>query len=147
MTCTDEISGKGSCAATVSYCPAATRRPPAPNGRDNPALHDPCAPWYYGRHERNPAGGTGASTANSPPAAQRGAAGTVWNILKDHSIDPAPERQRTTRATFLRSQTILSADFFETETLTGATLYVLAVIEHATRRVLILDTTAHPTAA
>ncbi|ADI04311.1 hypothetical protein SBI_01190 [Streptomyces bingchenggensis BCW-1] len=71
----------------------------------------------------------------------------MWNILKDHSIDPAPERQRTTRATFLRSQTILSADFFETETLTGATLYVLAVIEHATRRVLILDTTAHPTAA
>lgn len=131
----------------MKHCPAATRRPPAPNGRDNPVLHDPWAPWYYGRHERNPAGGTGASTANSPPAAQRGTAGNVWNILKDHSIDPAPEHQRTTRATFLRSQAILAADFFETETLTGATPHVLAVIEHATRRVRIPGATAHPTAA
>ncbi|MFI1332782.1 hypothetical protein ACH4U7_22180 [Streptomyces sp. NPDC020845] len=26
----------------------------------------------------------------------KAAAGTVWNILKDHGIDPAPERQHTT---------------------------------------------------
>jgi putative transposase len=77
------------------------------------------------------------------------AAGTVWNILKDHGIDSTPERQHTTWATFLRSQAqaILSADFFETKTVTGATLYVLAVIEHATRRVRIFGATAHPTAA
>ncbi|MEU5057423.1 MULTISPECIES: integrase core domain-containing protein [unclassified Streptomyces] len=76
------------------------------------------------------------------------AASTVWNILKEHGIDPAPERHHTTWATFLRSQAhaILAADFFETKTLTGATLYVLAVIEHATRRVRILGATAHPTA-
>ena len=77
------------------------------------------------------------------------AAGTVWNILKEHGIDPAPERDHTTWATFLRSQAqaILAADFFETKTLTGATLTVLAVIEHATRRARILGATAHPTAA
>ncbi|SEB55884.1 hypothetical protein SAMN04490356_0568 [Streptomyces melanosporofaciens] len=77
------------------------------------------------------------------------AASTVWNILKEHGIDPAPERDRTTWASFLRSQaqSILAADFFETKTLTGATLYVLAMIEHATRRVRILGATAHPTAA
>ena len=77
------------------------------------------------------------------------AASTVWNILKEHGIDPAPERDRTAWATFLRSQAhaILATDFFETRTLTGATMTVLAVIEHATRRVRILGATAHPTAA
>ncbi|MGI5516003.1 integrase core domain-containing protein [Streptomyces sp. CA-106131] len=76
------------------------------------------------------------------------AAATVWNILNDHGINPAPERDHTTWATFLRSQAqaILAADFFETKTLTGATLYVFAVIEHATRRVRILGATTHPTA-
>jgi hypothetical protein len=31
----------------------------------------------------------------------KGAASTVWNILKEHGIDPAPERHQTTWATFL----------------------------------------------
>ena len=77
------------------------------------------------------------------------AASTVWNILKDHGIPPAPDRQHTTWTTFLRSQAegILAADFFETRTLTGATLTVLTVIEHTTRRVRILGVTTQPTAA
>jgi transposase len=76
------------------------------------------------------------------------AASTVWEILHEAGIDPAPQRTSDTWATFLRSQAhaILAADFFETTTLTGARLYVLAVIEHATRRVRILGATAHPTA-
>ncbi|WP_232837156.1 integrase core domain-containing protein [Lentzea terrae] len=74
---------------------------------------------------------------------------TVWKILKTHGIDPAPRRHQVTWATFLRSQAhaILATDFFETRTLTGARLYVLAVIEHATRRIHVLGATAHPTAA
>jgi hypothetical protein len=36
-------------------------------------------------------------------------------------------------------------DFIETITLTGQRQYILAVIHHAGRRVLILGTTAHPT--
>lgn len=77
------------------------------------------------------------------------AASTVWSILKEHGIPPAPGRQHTTWATFLRSQAeaILAADFFETKTLSGTTLTVLAAIEHATRRVRILGVTAHPSAA
>lgn len=72
----------------------------------------------------------------------------MWNTLKEHGIDPAPERYHTTWTTFLRSQAhaTLAADFCETKTPTGVTLYVLAVIEHATRRVQTLGATAHPTA-
>jgi putative transposase len=77
------------------------------------------------------------------------AASTVWEILKDAGVDPAPDRTSSTWATFLRSQAraIIAADFFETVTLTGARLYVLAVIEHATRRVRVLGVTPHPIAA
>jgi putative transposase len=76
------------------------------------------------------------------------AASTVWEILKEHGIPPAPERHSTTWADFLRSQAdaLLACDFFETRTLTGTRLYVFAVIEHSTRRIRILGTTAHPTA-
>ena len=58
------------------------------------------------------------------------AASTVWEILKDAGIDPAPDRTSQDRAVFLRSQAeaILAADFFEAVTLTGARIYVLAVI-------------------
>jgi hypothetical protein len=78
----------------------------------------------------------------------RVAASTVWEILHEAGIDPAPQRTSTTWATFLRSQAhaILAADFFETTMLTGAKIYVLAVIEHTTRPVRILGATAHPTA-
>ena len=64
------------------------------------------------------------------------AASTVWEILQQAGIDPAPERASTTWADFLRSQAgaLLACDFFEIVTLTGSRLYVLAVIEHATCR-------------
>jgi transposase InsO family protein len=76
------------------------------------------------------------------------AASTVWEILREHGIPFAPERASTTWADFLRSQAdvLLACDFFEPRTLTGARLYVFAVIEHATRRIRILGATAHPTA-
>src|SRR5258708_7361219 len=76
------------------------------------------------------------------------AASTVWEILREHGVTPAPQRQSTTWTDFLRSQAdaLLACDFFETGTLTGARLYVFAVIEHATRRIRILGATAHPTA-
>lgn len=44
---------------------------------------------------------------------------------------------------------MLACDFFETVTLSGARMYVFAVIEHSTRRIRIriLGATAHPTAS
>jgi transposase InsO family protein len=74
---------------------------------------------------------------------------TVWEILKDAGIDPAPHRARITWAGFLRSQAgaLLACDFLETITLSGTRLFVLAVIEHHTRRIRVLGATAHPTAS
>ena len=77
------------------------------------------------------------------------AASTVWEILRQAGIDPAPDRASTTWASFLRSQAdaLLGCDFFETSTVTGTRLFVLAVIEHATRRIRVLGVTPHPTAS
>ncbi len=77
------------------------------------------------------------------------AASTVWEILKEADVDPAPERASSTWADFLRWQAdaLLACDFFEAVTLSGARLYVFAAIEHANRRIRILGATAHPTAS
>jgi len=77
------------------------------------------------------------------------AASTMWEILQQAGIDSAPERTSATWASFLRSQAdvLLACDFFETVTLTGARLYVLAVIEHASRRIRVLGATPHPAAS
>jgi transposase InsO family protein len=74
---------------------------------------------------------------------------TVWQMLREAGIGPAPDRTATTWAAFLRSQAeaLLAADFIETVALTGARMYILAVIEQASRRIRILGVTAHPTAA
>ena len=75
------------------------------------------------------------------------AASTVWEILKNAGIDPAPRRAGSAWAHFLRSQAeaILACDFFTAGLLDGTQAYVLAVIEHATRRIRILGVTLHPT--
>jgi transposase InsO family protein len=72
----------------------------------------------------------------------------VWEIFKQHGIEPAPERDRQTWAGFLHSQAhaILACDFFTATALNGMTYYVFAVIEHASRRIRVLGVTAHPTA-
>jgi putative transposase len=75
------------------------------------------------------------------------AASTVWEILKINGIDPARHRTGPTWPQFLRSQAdaILASDFFTVDLLDGTQAYVLAVIEHATRRIRILGVTPHPT--
>jgi hypothetical protein len=77
------------------------------------------------------------------------AASTVWEILREAGIDPAPERACSTWADFLRSQAdaLLACGFLETVTLSGSRMFVLAVIEHRTRRIRVLGATAHPCAS
>ena len=74
-------------------------------------------------------------------------ASTAWEILKKAGIDPAPRRTGPTWPQFLRSQAeaILACDFFTAGLLDGTLVYVLAVIEHASRRIRILGVTLHPT--
>jgi len=69
--------------------------------------------------------------------------------LFERTIDPAPRRTRPTWQQFLRSQVdaILACDFFTADLLDGTQAYILAVIEHATRRIRILGVTQHPTGA
>jgi putative transposase len=72
----------------------------------------------------------------------RVSASTVWEILRK-----APRRTAATWSQFLRSQAeaILACDFFTVDLLDGTQAHVLAVIEHATRRIRILGVTLHPT--
>ena len=98
--------------------------------RDNPA-------WGY-RRIHGELTGLGHKVAPS----------TVWQILRDAGIDPAPRRAGQTWREFLTRQakTILAADFFHVDTVLLQRLYVLFFIEHRTRRVHLADITAHPPA-
>jgi hypothetical protein len=76
-------------------------------------------------------------------------ASTVWKILQAAGVDPSSRRAGPTWAQVLRAQAhaILACDVFHLETITLTRLNALFVVEHATRRVHILDVTAHPTGA
>jgi putative transposase len=71
---------------------------------------------------------------------------TVWQILKRAGDRPGPRRDGPGWPEFLRSQAqgILALDFFTADLLSGAKVYVLAVIEYGTRRVRVLGATEHP---
>ena len=105
-------------------------------------------PWSSGSHARTPNGATAGSTASWARLGVAVAALTVWEILKASGVDPAPRRRTgPTWPKFLRSQaeSILACDFFTVDLLDGTQAHVLAVIEHATRRIRILGVTLHPT--
>jgi len=63
------------------------------------------------------------------------ASSTVWKILKDNNIEPAPERSAVTWSAFLRSQAAVATDFFTVDTATLRRYYVLFFIDIETRQV------------
>jgi transposase len=74
------------------------------------------------------------------------AASTVWQILREAGIDPAPNRAATTWTDFLRSQAeaLLAADFIETVTLAGVRMYVLASIPASEALIVTMPSSVSP---
>jgi putative transposase len=74
------------------------------------------------------------------------AASTVWTILKQAGIEPAPKRLETSWAGFLRQQaaSIIECDFLTVDTLFLKRFYILFFIELATRRVHLAGITTNP---
>src|SRR6266540_3337688 len=74
------------------------------------------------------------------------AASTVWTILKEADVEPAPRRLEQNWSEFLRQQaaSILECDFLTVDTLFLKRFYVLFFIELATRRVRLAGITANP---
>jgi hypothetical protein len=74
------------------------------------------------------------------------AASTVWQILHDAGIGPAPRRGGPTWKQFLTAQAlgILAADFVHVDTVMLRRVYALIVIEHGTRRPHLAGITANP---
>jgi transposase InsO family protein len=75
------------------------------------------------------------------------AASTVWSILQQAGIEPAPRRSSETGREFLRAQAsgIVACDFFTVDTVLFRRLYVFVFIELATRQVYLAGITANPT--
>jgi putative transposase len=73
-------------------------------------------------------------------------ASTVWTILHRAGVAPTPKRSALTWRQFLQAQAkgVLAVDFFTVDTVFLKRLYVLFVIEVATRQVHVLGATAHP---
>jgi transposase InsO family protein len=78
--------------------------------------------------------------------------GTIRRILKDHGIEPAPQRGKGMPwSVFLKAhwKALVAADFFSVEVWSWrglTTHYVLFVIDLATRRIRIAGITVHPNA-
>jgi transposase InsO family protein len=77
------------------------------------------------------------------------AASTVWTIMKNAGIDPAPDRRAESWTSFLRAQAagIVACDFFTVDTIMLRRYYALFFIELDTRRVHLAGVTRNPTGA
>jgi putative transposase len=77
------------------------------------------------------------------------AASTVWQILHDAGLDPAPRRSGPTWRQFLTAQAkaVLAVDFVHVDTVLLRRIYALIAVDHGSRRAHLLGVSAHPTGA
>src|SRR2546423_445553 len=77
------------------------------------------------------------------------AASTVWQILHDAGIDPAPRRSGPTWRQFLTAQAkaVLAVDFLHVDTVLLRRIYALIAVEHGSRRTFLVGVSAHPSGA
>ena len=97
----------------------------------------------------NPAWGHGRVQGELVRLGHQIAASTVWQILHNAGIDPAPRRAGPTWKQFLTTQArgIVAVDFVHVDTVLLRRVYALIVIEHGTRRAHLAGITAHPDGA
>ena len=75
---------------------------------------------------------------------------TIQKYLPESPVAPGDNRRRDQRwSTFLKNHAaaIIACDFFVVASATFRIYYVLVVMEHASRRIIHLNVTSHPTAA
>src|ERR1035441_5559256 len=137
----------GSCAGTATSSGAARRRGPCAAGPAGRPPAGPSGPWSSGWPGTTPNGATAGSTGNWPGWESRSRRRPCGRSSRPTA--PAPRRDGPVPAwsQFLRSQAdaILACDFFTAGLPGGTRAYVLAVLEHAARRIRILGVTPHPT--
>jgi putative transposase len=119
-----------------------------PHQRGRPALAAELRPLVLRLAKENPTWGYRRIHGELCRLGYKGRIGasTVWTILHCAGVDPAPMRSAVSWRQFLRAQAkgVLAVDFFTVDTVFLQRLYVLFVIEVASRRVHVLGVTPHP---
>ena len=93
----------------------------------------------------NPTWGYRRITGELVGLGHRVGASTVWRILKQHRLDPAPLRSSVSWTQFLRSQAAVACDFVTVDTALLRRCYLLFFIDITNREVFCGGITANPT--